>query len=134
MLCVDWVCAGTFDDHEWVSKRTIAEQEKEEVMSRDLDYESCIPCVVQWSMLWFSAPTRLNQTLEGEETNREIPRCGGHGDCIRDLYALWRFAHTANVHVDNGGCSFAQDTQELGCEQRNEGLGSGRETCAAARC
>ena len=48
MLCVNWVCAGTFDDHE--SDSTIAEQE-EEVMGRDLDYEICIPCVVQWSML-----------------------------------------------------------------------------------
>ena len=35
---------------------------------RDLGDEICIPCVVQWSMLWFSAPTRSNQTLEGEET------------------------------------------------------------------
>ena len=36
-------------------------------MGRDLDYEICIPCVVQWSVLWFSAPTRFNQTLEGED-------------------------------------------------------------------
>ena len=62
------VCAGTFDDHGWVSESTIAEQGGE-VMGRDLDYEICIPCVVQWSMLWFSAPTRLNQTLEGEDIN-----------------------------------------------------------------
>ena len=54
-----------FDDHQWVSESTFAEQE--EVMSRDLDYEICIPCVVQWSMLSFSAPTLLNRTLEGEE-------------------------------------------------------------------
>ena len=68
MLCVNWVYAGTLDDHEWVSDSIIAEQE-EEVMSRDLDYEICIPRVVQWSMLWFCAPTRSNQTLEGEEMN-----------------------------------------------------------------
>ena len=67
MLCVNWVCAGTFDDHERVSESTTAEQD-EEVMGRDADDEICIPCVVQWSMLWFSAPTRSNQTLEGEET------------------------------------------------------------------
>ena len=68
MLCVKWVCAGTFDDNEWVSEGTNAEQE-EEVIGRDLDCEICIPCAVQWSVLWFSAPTRLNQTLEGEEIN-----------------------------------------------------------------
>ena len=48
MQCVNWVCAGTFDDHEWVSESTIAEQE-EVVMSRDLDCAICIPCAVQWS-------------------------------------------------------------------------------------
>ena len=56
MLCVNWVCAGTFDDHEWASESTFAEQE-EDVIGRDLDCELCIPCEVQWSMLWFSAPT-----------------------------------------------------------------------------
>ena len=75
MLCVHWVCAGTLDDQEWVSDSIIAEQE-EEVMSRVLDYEICIPRVVQWSMLWFCAPTRSNQTLEGEEMNivKHTPR------------------------------------------------------------
>ena len=26
MLCVNWVCAGNFEGHEWVSESTIAEQ------------------------------------------------------------------------------------------------------------
>ena len=30
---------------------------------KKLDYEFDIPCVVQWSKLWFSAPTRLNGIL-----------------------------------------------------------------------
>ena len=65
-----WVCGGTFDHHEWVSESTIDEQEEaDEVMGRYLYYEICIPCVVPWSMLWFSAPTRLHHTLEGEEIN-----------------------------------------------------------------
>ena len=63
---MNWICAGTFEDREWVSESTIAEQE-EEVMGRDLDFNICVPFVVRWSVLWFSAPTRLNQTLEGEE-------------------------------------------------------------------
>ena len=65
LLCVNLVCAAAFDDHEWVSESTIAEQE--EVMGRELGYEICIPCVLQWGMLWFSAPRQLNQTLEGGE-------------------------------------------------------------------
>ena len=75
MLCVNWVCEGAFDDQEWVSESTSTMQE-EEVMGRDLDYEICVPCVVQWSMLSF-----------------------------------WRFAHATNVHVDNGGCGFVQNTK-----------------------
>ena len=29
MLCTNWVCAGAFVDHEWVSSRTIIQQEEE---------------------------------------------------------------------------------------------------------
>ena len=67
MLCVNWVCEGTFEDDEWVSESTIAMQEED--MGRELGCEICVPCVVQWCMLWFSAPTRLNQTLEDEDIN-----------------------------------------------------------------
>ena len=65
MLCTSWVCAGTFVDHEWVPESTIS-QHVEEVMGMELDYEFDIPCVVQWSILWFSATTRLNGIL-GEQ-------------------------------------------------------------------
>ena len=66
MLCTNWVCAGTYEDHEWVSERTIA-QHAEEVMGMEMNYDIGIPCVVQWCMLWFSAPTRLNGTLEKQD-------------------------------------------------------------------
>ena len=39
---------------------------QEEELLVDLDYELDIPCVVRWFMLWFSAPSRLNQTFDGE--------------------------------------------------------------------
>ena len=65
---MNWVCAGIVDGHEWVSESTITQQE-EEVMGREVDYENCVLCVVQWCMLWFSAPTRLNQTSENQEIN-----------------------------------------------------------------
>ena len=50
MLCLKWVCAGTPNDHEWVSESTTALQGEDEVMGRELDYEKCVPCVVQWCM------------------------------------------------------------------------------------
>ena len=104
-------------------------------MGRDLDYEICIPCVVQWSMLWFSAPTRLNQTLEGEDINIvKYHEVVNMGDRRSDLYALRRFTHTANVHVDNSDCSLAKNTQVVACKQGNEGLENGRETCASVFC
>ena len=65
MLCTNCVCAGTFVDHEWVSSRTIIQQE-EENLSMALDFKIEVPCVVQWSLLWFSAPTNLNRILESD--------------------------------------------------------------------
>ena len=62
MLCTSWVCAGTFVDHEWVSSRTIIQQE-EEILSMALDFKIDVPCVVQLTILWFSAPTNLNRIL-----------------------------------------------------------------------
>ena len=61
MLCMNWVSAGTFDDHEWASESTIT-QHVEEVMGMELDYEIGIPCVVQWCMPWCSAAKRLKRT------------------------------------------------------------------------
>ena len=40
-------------------------------ISTELDYKIGIPCVVQWCMLWFSAPTKLNQTLERQDLKIE---------------------------------------------------------------
>ena len=63
MLCTNWVCAGTFVDHEWVSESTIS-QHVEEVMGMEVDYKIGFPRVVWWCMLWFSAPTTLYRILE----------------------------------------------------------------------
>ena len=62
MLCTSWVCDGTFVDHEWVSSRTIIQQ-VEAILSMALDFKIEVPCVVQWSLLWFPAPTNLNRIL-----------------------------------------------------------------------
>ena len=37
--------------------------------------------------------------------------------------ALWWFAQTAYVHVDNSGCSLAQDTQKVGVNKEMKGWG-----------
>ena len=47
MESVNWVCEDALEEHEWVSPLTISLQEEEEVLV-ELDYESSIPCVVQW--------------------------------------------------------------------------------------
>ena len=68
MLCTNWVCAGTFEDHEWVSESTIS-QHVEELVAMEQDYEIGLPCVVQWCMLWFSASTRLNEHWKEQGLN-----------------------------------------------------------------
>ena len=98
MLCTNWVCAGTFVDHEWVSESTIS-QHVEEVLGMELDYEIGIPCVVQRSMLWFSAPSRLNGILQS--TTR---------------LSTWR-SWTQIVHVGVCGKGSAQNTQKVVSEQ-----------------
>ena len=60
---VNWVCEESFEEHEWVSEHTISMQEEE--ILEGLDFGIDVPCVVQWGMLWFSAPSRQNQRFEG---------------------------------------------------------------------
>ena len=62
MLCTDWVCAGTFADHEWVSSRTIIQQE-EEILSMALDFKIEVPCVVQWSLSLVLSAHELKSNL-----------------------------------------------------------------------
>ena len=73
MLCTNWVCAGTFVDREWVSSRTIIQQE-EEISSMALDFKIDVPCVVQWSLLRFSAPTNLNRILVSDLEIQKVSR------------------------------------------------------------
>ena len=46
MLCTNWVCAGTFVDHEWVSESTIAQHEVE-ILGMELNYKIGVLCVAQ---------------------------------------------------------------------------------------
>ena len=65
MLCTNWVCAGSSVDHEWVSESTISQHE-EEILSMVLDFRINVPCVVQWGLLWCSAPPKLSRILGHE--------------------------------------------------------------------
>ena len=46
-----------------MSESTIS-QHDEEILGMELDCGFVVPCVLQWSLLWFSAHTRLNEILE----------------------------------------------------------------------
>ena len=108
---------STFNYHEWASESTSTEQ-GEEVMGKDLVYEISVPCVVQWCMLWFSAPTWLNLTLRKDLKNQKLPRSRGQGDRRSDLQTLWEYTHSENVNVGIGGLGFFQNTQEMESEKR----------------
>ena len=47
ILCANWVCAGTFVNHEWVSEGTSSSQHEEEMLGMQLDYGLDVPCVAQ---------------------------------------------------------------------------------------
>ena len=61
MESVNWVCEEACEGQEWVSDLTISIQEEEVLV--DLDYELDVPCVVQWGLLWLSAPRGSIKTL-----------------------------------------------------------------------
>ena len=104
MLCTNWVCARAFVDHEWVSSRAIFQQE-DQILSMALDFKNDVPCVVQWSLLWFSAPTDLNRILGTELKIQKVPR--SRQGCYHGRYCetIWRETHTEVVYVDQGGQS-----------------------------
>ena len=58
MEAVNCVCDVALDEHVWVSELTISCQEAKVLEA--LQYDTEIPCMVQWGMLWFSPPTTLN--------------------------------------------------------------------------
>ena len=87
--CTNWVCAGTFLDHKWVSESTISQYE-EEVMGIELDNKIGITCVVQRSLLWFSAPTRLNRILGHELKIKKVPQNCRRSNCRSNFTTIWR--------------------------------------------
>ena len=91
MLCMNWVCTGTFDDHEWVSESTIT-QHVEEVMGRGLDYKNLYSvCGTMVHVMVLGANKAESNIGKTRYKNRKVPH--------------------------NRGWGFAQDKQKLGREQ-----------------
>ena len=57
----NWVCDDALGRHMWVSEHTISCEEAKVLEARQYDLAN--PCIVQWGMLWFSAPASLNNDL-----------------------------------------------------------------------
>ena len=71
MESVNWVCEDAFkEEHEWVTQCTISEQEDR--ILADLGYNFDDPCVIQWALLWFSAPSRSSLYHEDNGTHIEV--------------------------------------------------------------
>ena len=102
VLCTNWVCAGAFVDYECLTPRTIFQQEEDEILSMALDFKIDVPCVVRWSLLWFSAPTDLNRILGTElkiEKYHEVVN-GAIMDAI--VKPFWRETQSEVVYANLG--------------------------------
>ena len=105
----------TFVNHAWVSESTIIRHE-EEILSMELNYKIGVPCVVQWSLLWFSAPTRKNIILGLDLKIKKYHEAVNIA--IKDAVVRpFGGAHTEVVHVDIGGKGLTQYTQEVWSKQ-----------------
>ena len=82
-------------------------------MGKELDYEICIPCVVRWCTLWFSAPTRLNQALGRDLKIKRYDEAVDKENAEAISGPFFVFSHPVNVHVGLGGLGFVRKTQEM---------------------
>ena len=62
MLCTNWVCAGAFVDHEWCRQGQLSNKRKK-FLAWHWIFKIDVPCVVQWSLLWFSTPMDFESHL-----------------------------------------------------------------------
>ena len=85
-----------------MSESTISQHE-EEILGMELDCGFVVPCVLQWSLLWFSAHTRLNEILEQDLKIKKVPRSCRRCNCRSNFASIWRGTHTEVVHVDISG-------------------------------
>ena len=87
----------------------------------ELDFEIGIPCVVQWSMLWFPAPTRLNLTVGRQGLKIKKVLCGcQHGDYGCKFVTIWR-EHTPRSCMLASVANVPHETQKMGINKEMEG-------------
>ena len=65
MEAMNRVCDDALDDHVWVSEPTISCDDA--IVLEALQHDIADPCIVRWSMLWFSAPTNFNRRFVNNE-------------------------------------------------------------------
>ena len=68
-----------------------------------LDFKIDVSCVVQWSLLWFSAPTDLKRILGIELTIKKVPRSRQWCYHVRYCETVWRETHSEVVYDNLGG-------------------------------
>ena len=100
------MCDDALDEHVWVWEQTMSLQEAEVLESQQYDLE--FPCIVQWGMLWFSAPTSLN----GELLN-EGDIFGKHGEAVNFAFhnvlgAPYFWDNTPRIIPESNGESFGR--------------------------
>ena len=127
MESVSWVCDESLEGHEWVSDLTISVQEN--VILVALNYETEVPCVVQWGLLWFSSPSRLNQRFANNGTR--IAKCNeviNMAVATTFTLSFGGFNTPRTCHAEIGSCGFVQIAHGQGVDW----LGAGRVACASA--
>ena len=61
-IIVESVSSPTEDflwEHEWITETNVTMKEND--IQEALNYDVDVPCPLQWRLLWFSAPTKLNR-------------------------------------------------------------------------
>ena len=70
IFAVNSVCQNSLGRHTCMSIETLLSQEAKTLEALSYDLE--IPCVVQWAVLWFAAPSSLNNELINAGLQRKI--------------------------------------------------------------
>ena len=77
MEAVNWVCANTQDDHDWVSETFLVVHENE--MFGELDYSVEVLSIVHRGFLWYSAPCSSHRYIHPDVSSWD---CRGQQDTL----------------------------------------------------
>ena len=70
MEAINWVCPSAQDNHAWTSEFSLVLNENKTLGESNYDIE--FPCMVQWGLLWYVAPSSLNNNLLNDGVIREM--------------------------------------------------------------